>query len=200
MTLGETRGAYAARAREYVDLFGSIGSAAEQDRQQLGGWARGIEGRVLDVGCGPGQWTSFLSEQGVDIEGIDPVHEFIEEARRRHPNVAYRVGQAERLDAGDATVGGILAWYSLIHTDPSQIAQVLTEFARCIRPGGGLAIGFFEGPELVPFDHAVVTAYFWPANLLSAHVEESGFIVTDTYVRADPGVRRLGVLFAQRRV
>jgi hypothetical protein len=65
----------------------------------------------------------------------------------------------------DASLGGILAWFSLIHTDPDQIGAPLTEFARGTRPGGGLLIGIFEGAELAPFDHAVTTAYFWPVSL-----------------------------------
>lgn len=199
MTFDETRGAYAARAEEYVDLFGSIGAAAEQDRERLGKWARGIVGRIIDVGCGPGQWTNYLLGQGADIEGIDPVQEFVDEARQRYPGVLYRVGQAERIEAEDAALGGILAWYSLIHADPNRIDVALSEFARCTRPGGGLAIGFFEGPELVSFDHAVTTAYFWPTELLSARVEEAGFMVTYSHARAEPGTRRQGVLFAQRR-
>ena len=32
---------------------------------------------------------------------------------------------------------------------------------------GGLAIGFFEGPELEPFDHAVRTVHVWPMAPLS---------------------------------
>ncbi|WP_245597164.1 class I SAM-dependent methyltransferase [Jiangella gansuensis] len=110
-----------------------------------------------------------------------------------------RIGQAERLGVDDASLGGVLSWYSLIHTDPVQIDVALAEFARCVRPGGGFAIGFFEGPELVPFDHAVTTAYYWPIALLSSHVERAGFAVTDTHARTDPGARRQGTILAQRR-
>lgn len=96
-------------------------------------------------------------------------------------------------------MGGVLAWFSLIHTAPRQIGVPLTEFARCIRPGGGLAIGFFEGAELVSFDHAVTTAYIWPVGLLSSQVEQSGFAVTDVHTRVDPGTRPQGTMIAQRR-
>ncbi|WP_420810671.1 class I SAM-dependent methyltransferase [Jiangella asiatica] len=108
------------------------------------------------------------------------------------------MGHAHRLGVEDASLGGVLAWYSLIHTDPDQIGALLAEFARCTRPGGGMAIGFFEGPELVPFDHAVTTAYFWPIGVLSSQVERAGFAVTDTHARTDPGVRRQGTIIAQR--
>ncbi|MBD4514950.1 methyltransferase domain-containing protein, partial [Xanthomonas citri pv. citri] len=89
--------------------------------------------------------------------GIDPVPEFIDDARARFPDVAFRVGRAEALDVYDASVGGILAWYSLIHTDPSQLTAVFGEFARVLRPGGSILVGFFAGVDLTRFDHAVTT-------------------------------------------
>jgi len=199
VSVARVRDAYAARAAEYIDRFGAIEAAAEQDRERVLGWARGVDGRVIDVGCGPGQWTHYLSEHGVDIEGIDPVPEFVDRARRRFPGVTFSLGRADRLGVEDAGLGGILSWFSMIHVDPDRIDVPLTEFARCLRAGGGLAIGFCEGPELVPFDHAVTTAYFWPLELLAGRVERAGFLVTGTHARTDPGVRRQGLIIARRR-
>jgi ubiquinone/menaquinone biosynthesis C-methylase UbiE len=198
MSVARVRDAYAARAAEYISLFGSIEAAAKQDREYVLAWARAVNGRIIDAGCGPGQWTNFLHENGVDIEGVDPVPEFINEARRRYPDVAYRIGHADRLGVEGASLGGVLAWYSLIHTDPDQIGVVLKEFARCIRAGGSLAVGFFEGAELASFDHAVTTAYFWPVGLLSSRVEQAGFVVADVHARSDPGTRPQGAIIAQR--
>lgn len=198
MSLARVREAYSARAAEYAALFGAIEAADQRDRTRLLAWARGVDGPIVDVGCGPGQWTSYLAGQGVEIEGIDPVPAFVDEARRRYPGSTYRIGRADRLGVADATLGGVLAWYSLIHTDPDRIGLLLAEFARCVRAGGGLAIGFFEGPELAPFDHAVTTAYVWPLRLLSKQVERAGFAVIDTGTRTDPGVRRHGLIVARR--
>ena len=180
-------------------MLGSIEDAAEQDRQYVLGWAQGTEGRIVDVGCGPGQWTNFLHENGLEVEGADPVPAFIAHARRRYPGVAYRIGDAGRLDVEDGSLGGVLAWYSLIHTPPASLGAILGEFARCLRPGGRLLIGFCEGPELVAFDHAVTTAYYWPIDLLSARIEQAGFVVTDTQARHDPGSRPHGAITAERR-
>lgn len=199
MSLTRVSSAYAARAAEYSDLFGSIDAAAERDRERILAWARSVDGRIIDVGCGPGQWTNYLAEHGADVEGIDPVPEFVAEARRRYPSRRYRIGRADRLDVEDGGLGGVLAWYSLIHTEPGRIDALLAEFARAVRPGGCLAVGFFEGPELAPFGHAVTTAYFWPMDLLASHVERAGFEVIDGDARTDPGTRRLGTLIARRR-
>jgi ubiquinone/menaquinone biosynthesis C-methylase UbiE len=199
MTVSKVSDAYGARSAEYIELFGRIDAAAETDRNAVLAWARGLTGPIIDVGCGPGQWTHFLSEHELPIEGIDPTVEFVAAAQRRYPGIRFRIGQAEHLDSDDESVGGILAWYSLIHTDPELIDSALTEFARCLRTGGGLALGFFEGPELSAFDHAVTTAYFWPLELLSARVESCGFTVTGTERRTDPGMRTHGFITAARK-
>lgn len=102
MSLTRVRNAYAARAVEYIDLFGTIDAAAERDRERILAWARGVRGRIVDVGCGPGQWTSFLREHGMDVEGIDPVPAFIDEAGRRYPDDCYRIGRADDLGVEDA--------------------------------------------------------------------------------------------------
>jgi SAM-dependent methyltransferase len=198
MSVAQVRDAYAARAVEYTSRFGSIEDAAEQDRQFVRAWARGVNGRIIDVGCGPGQWTNYLDESGVDIEGVDPVPEFINDARQRYPGVGYRIGHAGRLGVDDASLGGILAWFSLIHEDPDHLGVLLEEFARCIRPGGGLAIGFFEGAELEAFDHAVTTAYFWPVAVLSDRAERAGFVIADVHIRTDPETRPQGAILAVR--
>lgn len=192
------RAAYATRAAEYAGLFGTIEAAAEADRQLLLAWALGVEGRILDVGCGPGHWTHHLHHNGVDIEGVDPVPAFVDHARRSFPGVEYRLGEADQLGVADGSLGGILAWYSLIHTAPERIPALLADLARCTRPGGGLAVGFFEGPELAPFDHAVATAYVWPVEELSARIDQAGFVVTDVHTRTDPGARPHGAIIAQR--
>ncbi|MFT3877350.1 MAG: class I SAM-dependent methyltransferase [Propioniciclava sp.] len=192
------RASYGARAREYIDALGNIDHADASDLALIETWARGLNGPVLDVGCGPGQWTHFLTGLGIETEGVDPVPQFIASAKTTYPGERYRLGRAESLGVADGSLGGILAWYSLIHTEPEKIGTALTEFARTIRPGGGLALGFFTGPRLVPFAHAVTTAYSWPLDLLTTKVEDAGFVITHTESRPLSPTRTHGAILAQR--
>jgi len=198
MSLEFIRTSYGVRASEYVAALGSINHVASSDLALIEMWARTLEGPVIDVGCGPGQWTHFLTGLGLDAEGVDPVSEFIESAQATYPGPRYRVGQAEALGVTEGSLGGVLAWYSLIHIAPEQIGDALTEFARCIRPGGGLALGFFAGSKLEPFEHAITTAYYWPLDLLAATVERADFTITHAELRTDPGVRTHGAILARR--
>jgi len=191
--------AYSRRAADYIDAVGRIEHAAQWDRDYLLAWARSIDGRVIDVGCGPGQWTNYFHEAGIDIGGVDPSEVFIAEAKRSYPDVHYRLGRAEGLDLADSSAGGILAWFSLIHVDPATVQEPLREFARCLVPGGSVALGFFDGPAREPFDHAITTAYYWSVNALSSELDQAGFDVTDSVTRHGPGVRRQGVIVARLR-
>lgn len=194
----EVSRAYGARAAEYAEHLGRMDAVAAPDRELVLAWAQTLTGPVLDVGCGPGHWTGFLHEHGTDVTGIDPTPEFVTLARTAHPGAAFRGGRAEHLDVPDGSSGGVLAWYSLIHSTPARVADALAEFARTLRPGGGLLIGFFEGPVFEAFDHAVTTAYRWPVDALSDLVESAGFTVIETHSRTDPGARPHGAIVATR--
>lgn len=198
MTPATTAAAYGARAGEYVDAVGRIDHAEDVDVMRIGEWAQGIDGPLLDVGCGPGQWTHWLHGEGIDIEGVDPVPEFIDLARQEYPVVPYRVGHAENLGVPFSSLGGVLAWYSLILSSPDEVATALGEFARCVRPGGGLLLGFFTAPEHGSFDHAVTTAYHWPLDALEKLVGEAGFTVTHSASRPGRPERAHGEIIAVR--
>ena len=191
-------GAYARRAAEYTELFGSMSAVHPSDRQLVSTWARGIEGRVIDAGCGPGQWTNFLTELGLSARGVDLVPEFIERARREYPTVPFEVGDLDNLGCDTGTVGGILSWYSLIHHEPATIRIPLTEFRRALSPGGTLLIGFLEGAVVEQFDHAVTPAYRWPVDDLGEELRSVGFDVVESHVRKTTGQRPQAAIIARR--
>lgn len=193
------RHAYASRAEEYGALLGDVAALAEEDRRLIADWATTLTGPVLDVGCGPGQWTAFLHGHGVDVSGIDLVPEFVDIARARFPELPVTVGDAESLPAATGALAGILSWYSLIHAAPETIPVLLEEFARALRPGGTLLVGFFRGARVEPFEHAVVRAWFWPVDVLAARLELAGFDIVETHARTDPGQRPHAAILARRR-
>ena len=198
---GETvRESYSARSQEYADLFGSMTSTHPSDRALVRSWAAALTGPVLDAGCGPGQWTDFLAACGVAASGIDLVPEFVERARVRYPRLSFDVGDFEAVDAAAESLGGVLSWYSLIHHSPQDIQIPLAEFARVIRPGGGLLVGFFEGATVDTFDHAVTTAHRWPVAELSEQLVTAGFEVTETHTRTGSGYRPHGAITARRQI
>ncbi|WP_461169969.1 class I SAM-dependent methyltransferase [Arthrobacter sp. Z1-15] len=192
------RSAYGPRALEYRTAVGSIEHTHPADRELVAAWAAGLKGPVVDAGCGPGHWTRFLAEHGARVEGLDVVSEFVALAAELSPGFPFRVGSLEDLGVEDGSLGGIFAWYSMIHLEPAELPAVLAEYARCLRPGGALLTGFFEGPEVERFPHAVMPAYFWPVDELVSKVTAAGFEVLETHRRADTGRRPHAAVTARR--
>lgn len=195
----DVESAYTARAAEYVSLFDSMDSVHPADRHLVSDWATRLDGPLIDVGCGPGQWTNYLAGLGCDVRGIDLSPMFVAHARNAYPGRSFGVGTMAAIEADTSTVAGVLAWYSMIHQDPCAGPDCLLEFARVIRSGGGLLLGFFEGDAVASFDHAVVTAYRWPVRAMVERVERAGFRVSETYTRTGPGYRPHGAISAIRR-
>jgi len=195
----EVNDAYCLRAAEYVELFGSMSAVHPSDRQLVSTWVSGIEGSVIDAGCGPGQWTNFLAELGLSVCGVDLVPEFIERARSKYPDVPFTIGSLNALDVLEGSADGVLAWYSLIHHEPGAIRVPLVEFSRALRPDGTLLIGFFEGPIIEEFAHAVAPAYRWPVDALSGELIAAGFDVVESHVRKSSGERSQAAIVARCR-
>lgn len=197
MTEEVVRAAYGVRAAEYIEKFGSIDQMHEADRRLIARWAAGLStGPVLDAGCGPGHWTAYLDGLGHRVVGLDLTAEFIDHARARFPNLTFRIGSLGSTDLADQSVGGVLAWYSLIHTPPDGLPALLREFRRILRPGGGLLLGFFDGIAGESFPHAVTTAYFWSVDALSTALERAGFSVDGSKHRREGGIRALAAISA----
>lgn len=191
--------AYDARADEYIAALGTMDAVHPVDRAIVDAWAARLTGPVLDAGCGPGHWTAHLAGSGLDVRGVDLAPRFVEHARAAHRGIRFDVGTIDELEMADGGLGGILSWFSTIHHAPDAVSTPLREFARTIRPGGGLLLGFFVGRVLEPFDHAVTRAWRWPVDDLSERVDAAGFDVVETHTRATRGARPVGTLVAERR-
>lgn len=103
------------------------------------------DGLVADVGCGTGYVTGHLRENGADAFGIDLSPEMIAIARREHPAARFEVGTMTDLDLASRSLAGIVAFWSLVHVPDHALPGVLDEFARVLRPGGLLLVGFHVG-------------------------------------------------------
>lgn len=193
-TLQDTKIAYDAVATLYAELFSDILESLPLERALLTAFADLVRagGPVADLGCGPGHLTAHLNRLGLDAFGVDLSSEMISLARQAHPDLRFDEGSMTALDIEDGTLGGILAFYSVIHTPPTQLPEVFGEFERVLKPGGYLLLGFFAGDDPVPqeFDHKVTLAYRWSPDSLADLLRQAGFAEVARMVREpDEGER-----------
>lgn len=142
--------------------------------------AVGDLGPVLDVGCGPGTVTGYLTERGLDVSGVDLSPRMIENARRLHPQCRFSVASATDLDLEEASLGGILGWWSLFNLPRDVLPQVLALFARALKPGGHVITATHVGDEDLERTEAYGgvpvrwTTHKWRPEQLVHLIEEAG--------------------------
>lgn len=185
--LQSVRDAYSSMSGQYIGMVGDGSQEHEADVDLVGRHLSGLAGGVLDLGCGPGHWTSYLYSLGADVTGIDMVPEFVGHARATYPALDFQAGSMIELGLPDHSVAGILSWYSTIHLTPSELDSVLAQFRRLVAPSGVLVAGFFDSDDTVAeFDHKVIAAYRWPADVFSARLEAAGFAEVERLRRQVP--------------
>lgn len=109
---------------------------------------------VVDVGCGTGVTTALLDEFGLTVSGVDVSPKMIAHARRLNPDLSFTVGSMTSFDAADGSVGGICAWYSIVHIPDEHLASVFEEFHRVLVPGGLVLLAFQVGDQPRMLTHA----------------------------------------------
>jgi SAM-dependent methyltransferase len=189
--LDATRRSYDAVAETYVRLFGDELAGKPLDRALLAAFVETVSGPVADLGCGPGHVTAHLHRLGCQAFGIDLSPEMVGVARRAYPAVSFSQGDMTQLDITSGSLGGIVAFYSIIHLPPDLLPLALAEFARVLAPGGQVLLAFQTGAGEVSHQtdwhgHRVALDHYRraPADV-TGHLAAVGLHVHTTLVR-DP--------------
>ena len=165
--LRRVRASYDRVADNYVAMGIGDLSPAPWLRAALGAFAEDVRalGPVLDVGCGPGTVTAHLAGLGVDVSGVDLSPRMIAHARRLHPALRFAVASATELDLAEASLGGVLGWWSLFNLPRNALPDVLASFARALVPGGQLLLGMHVGDGDIERPEVYGKPVTWPTHL-----------------------------------
>lgn len=92
----------------------------------------------LDIGCGTGNYTVALSDDGIQFIGIDPSTVMLQEAQRKNANITWTLGNAEHIPYKDQMFSGALASLTLHHW--SNLDQGFVEVYRTLKPKSNFVI------------------------------------------------------------
>jgi SAM-dependent methyltransferase len=118
--------------------------------------AIGAGTRVLDAASGPGYVAAGAAERDASVIGADVAEGMLALARRLHPELAFRPGNAEALPFGDESFDAVVANFVLLHLGRPE--RAVAEFARVLRPGGRVALTVWDVPERARFLGVLVDA------------------------------------------
>jgi SAM-dependent methyltransferase len=130
--------------RAYDDAFGSLTTQAIEPLLDAAGVRLGLD--VLDVATGPGYVAAAADKRGARVVGIDFSAAMLAEARRRHPAIDFRAGDAEALPFPDARFDAVVMSFGLLHLGRPD--QALAEARRVLRPRGRLAFTVWATPDV----------------------------------------------------
>ena len=135
-------------------------------------------GRVLDVGCGRGEFLGLLRENGIPARGIESSEESVRYCRSKGLDVE-RADLFQYLNGLPEALEDVIFCSQVVeHLDPLQLPHMVELCATRLRRGGLLAI---ETPN--PECLAIFATHFYldpthtrpvPPSLLRFYLEESG--------------------------
>jgi SAM-dependent methyltransferase len=168
-------------APAYEERFLDELDAKPRDRELLASFAERTEDPVVELGCGPGQVGAFVRSHGRWVAGADLSLEMARRANRRLDGAV--TTDLRRLPQATESVGGIVAFYCVIHLSRGELPGVFAEMARVLRPGGLVLVTAHEGEgeiERAEFvGHAVpFVATLYRLDELTEAAEPAGLSVT----------------------
>ncbi len=98
------------------------------------------ESTILDVGCAGGTKTTFITDRGYKVTGIDFSEEMITIARQQYSNSTFEVLDMYNLDSMSQTFDGVFVQASLLHIPKDRVMEVLTKMKDRLNDGGLLYV------------------------------------------------------------
>lgn len=101
-------------------------------------------GRLLDLGCGPGQMVEACVERGFVYVGVDISPGMIAECRRRHAGragVSFTIAAMQQLPFPNGSFDVVICMGALEYLTGGAEAQAVAEIGRVLRHGGLLVVG-----------------------------------------------------------
>lgn len=99
------------------------------------------EGRLLDLGCGPGWHLEHLASYGHSVCGLEASDTLLRLLRKT--NIC--LGDMRSMPFGDSSFTGVWANMSYLHLLTTELAAAFSELARVVSVNGLVEMSFYRG-------------------------------------------------------
>src|SRR5215471_4580013 len=145
----------------YRDFFTGVTEFAVDPLLDAAACTSGM--RVLDVATGPGVVAFRAASRGASsVVGVDLAPRMVQLASAAYSGVDFRLGDAEDLPIPDRSFDAVVSNFGIGHFPRPE--RALAEFVRVARPGGAVAVSWWD----VPARHRVMGIFFDAMNEVGA--------------------------------
>ncbi len=158
-------------------------------------WLSGIipaNGKILDLGCGPGLYTKRFSDMGYDVTGIDFSRRSLAYARNQDVKTKYLYKNYLELDFADMFDAVTLIYCDYAALIPDERHGLLQNVYKALKPGGLFILDVFTEKHLTS-NKTNRTSWslckngsFWSAEphifLEATYLYENNTVSVDQYV------------------
>lgn len=95
--------------------------------------------KILDIGCGTGNFSIKLAQMGCQVIGLDQSEEMLAQAKEKNPAIDFRLGDVYKLDFADETFDGVFSMAAFEFIKEAQ--KAFAEMKRVLKTNGSLLIG-----------------------------------------------------------
>jgi len=142
------------KVSEYWDIFGNITPVSPWFSIKASGWLLkevnkiikeiGLpkrELKILDMGCGSGEFIDFLREKtGSLCYGVDLSIERVEQSKSKFPNVNFSVGSLENTSFEEGSFDIIISTQTIEHLFDDDLKPSFDEMHRLLKENGRLLL------------------------------------------------------------
>lgn len=138
--------------------------------------------KVLDVGCGPGHDTNYLTERGFECLGIDLSSKMIQIAKENFKG-KFKVVDFFSLRFKDSTFDGLWCSSVFVHVQKKDLPKLLTSFRRMLKNNGILGIITVKRQKVVKDKNDMREYVMYDKDEVEKYLEDKGYeiLVSETF-------------------
>src|SRR5574341_117001 len=188
----EVMDCYNRTAKEYAEQFLNEFDHKPFDRDLLNRFNATLPNGCLiyDFGCGSGQTTKYIHDKNKHkIIGLDFSENAIRLAKQNFGEIEFVVDDMLHSQMASSSADGIVAFYAVVHFTYIEIAQVLKEWQRLLKPNAICLFSFHVGEENIEVTDflgvsgANATWHFLDVDRVLEISEQVGFRVEEAVIR-----------------
>lgn len=170
------------RALDYFDFENRFRGTEEEIRARQATYVeefRDVQGPVVDLGCGRGEFLELLSAAGIQSYGIDRHPDMVARSKEKGIDAREEDALAHLASVREGTLGGVFSAQMIEHLEIRDVPGFFELAADALAPGGRLVVETINPESLIVFASAfyVDLGHLRPLHPLTLRflAEKTGF-------------------------